>query len=71
MDHESCIKTRRFLERVNDMQHELAMASMQLHAAVNVGSAEELARAAEQVWTVREESRLLFEQMDDVRAAHV
>lgn len=71
MDHEGCIKSRRFLDRVNEMQAELSKAAMSLHAAVNVCSAEQLALAAEQVWNIREESRRLFEQMDNARQSYL
>lgn len=67
MSHEDRVEVRRFLDRVNEMQAELSEASLRLHAAVNVASAKELAIAAQRVWTVREESRKLFERMDTVR----
>ncbi len=67
MDYEGCVKARRFLDQVNGMQAELSKACVRLHAAVNVASVKELSLAAQQVWAVQEESRRLFEQMNETR----
>jgi len=71
LDLDSRIKTRRFLDRVNEMQSELSVASVKLHGAVNAGNVDDFCRAVQQVWSIREESRSLFEQMDDVRTDYV